>query len=94
MRKKPTQVSDTPLAPFVPYKEVRETPGELAANMKWLEANWKTYENLWVALSNGALVASGEKQADLTSIINSHSNRGNVMCLKIGENYLSSESQT
>lgn len=87
-RKKPKPVSDTPLPAFVPYKEQRETPGEFAVNMKWLEENWSNYKDLWVALDNGTLIATAENEKDLQVVVSTSPNRVNVMCLQIGKDYM------
>jgi hypothetical protein len=88
LRKKIKQLDNTPLPPLSQPKEPRETPGEFAANMKWLQENWDKYKNLWVALNNGALVASAESRVDLQTTVDSHENRINIMCVKVGQDYM------
>lgn len=56
--------------------------------MKWLQENWDKYNSLWVALNNGALVASAESRIDLQTTVDSHENRVNIMCVKVGQDYI------
>jgi len=65
----------------------QERPGEFAANMLWLQTNWKNYINKWVALNNGSLLVSGDDEALIRSYMINHPNRINIMCLLVGKNY-------
>ena len=78
-----------PLAnlPPVRSREPIIMAGSLARNMKWLETNFKQYENVCVALYDGELLCTGATLEDLKSTVDAHSNPHNVLLLKVGEHY-------
>lgn len=89
-RKKPASNKLPPPAiPLVP-KILPEVPGQFAANMLWLQTNWKNYEDRWVALYDGKLVVSCANKEDLHPNIMNHPFLSNIMCLKVGEEYSNS----
>lgn len=85
--KKHKLIDSAPLPPFAFTKEIKEKPGEFAANITWLQTNWENYKGVWVALDNGKLLCAGADRHDLESTTSTHPNRINIMSLKVGRDY-------
>jgi hypothetical protein len=68
--------------------ESREIPGQFAANMLWLQTNSNHFNDRWVALYNGRLLVSATNKEDLQPKIINHPFLSNILCLKIGKDYI------
>jgi hypothetical protein len=88
MRRK-KQESSQPPPPNKDFSivEMREVPGQFAANMLWLQTNSAHYYDRWVALYNGRLLTSAASKEDLRPGIINHPYLSNVMILKVGQDY-------
>lgn len=91
MRRKQQQQAKYISLPVITSKSQDNNSSGFAANMKWLQANWRTYKDMWVALRHGELLFVADNEESSKSAMSTYENSKSILYLKVGRDFTSDE---